>query len=201
MTQNAIALAEAFCHCSVNCIQSWKGFIAAMLRASALGQLLAGPKLDKDSSFDSIADGKPLPARCLDLLLPGIHDLIHLLHLHSGHALQLCTVGRHISADFKADADLANAAIAIWRVTVCCHEFDEIGAIVLRTQIMMRFLPRHASHHMTRNAKAPPATMADPPAIGAETTKSHCRCFSVTVTYFHSSLRVQYDCKSCGYLQ
>jgi hypothetical protein len=47
-----------FCHCSANCIQSWKGFIAAVWKASAFGQVLAGLKLDNDFSFESIADGE-----------------------------------------------------------------------------------------------------------------------------------------------
>jgi hypothetical protein len=58
LTQNAIASVQAFCHCSANCIQSWKGFIAAVWKASAFGQVLAGLKLDKDFSFESIADGE-----------------------------------------------------------------------------------------------------------------------------------------------
>jgi hypothetical protein len=56
LAQNDIASAQAFCHCSANCIQNCMGFITAIGRASAFGQLPAGLKLGKDFSFDSIAE-------------------------------------------------------------------------------------------------------------------------------------------------
>src|SRR6266498_1129693 len=60
LTQNAIASAHAFCHCAANCIQNCKGFVAAIWKAPAFGQLPAGLTLGKDFSFDSIADGEPV---------------------------------------------------------------------------------------------------------------------------------------------
>jgi hypothetical protein len=58
LAQNVIASAEAFCHCSVNCIQNWNGFNAAIFKASGL--LPTGLKLGKDFSFDSISKGEPV---------------------------------------------------------------------------------------------------------------------------------------------
>ena len=56
LAQTPIASDQVFCHCCAICIYSPKGLKAAICATVALGQLPAGPKLEMDCSFDSIAD-------------------------------------------------------------------------------------------------------------------------------------------------
>src|SRR6516165_7202710 len=51
-----IASAHVFCHCCAICIYIANGLNAAICAPAALGQPPAGPKLEMDCSFDSIAD-------------------------------------------------------------------------------------------------------------------------------------------------
>jgi hypothetical protein len=56
LVQNAIASVQAFCHCSINCVQDCMGFIAAIGKASALAQVPAALTPGRDCSFDIIPD-------------------------------------------------------------------------------------------------------------------------------------------------